>query len=258
MATVKKVDIDVNAEAGTSVAVANIDFSADAGVGLEGVGAADMAVPFIIVLQANSPQLDGNDSLRPGMLYNSITGEFGREALIIPCAYKRSFIRWADRATGGGFKGELSPMEVEHGQFPKDPTGQYVPGDGDKLADTRTHIVLVSFDNGAKYSPAILSLTSTQIKASKRFMALIAGLEVVSSDGRTYTPPSFAGVYQITTEKQENTKGSWYGVKIQAFATVSDMTTYNRAKELNHSFKGGGLEVKHAPEDGATTGDGWL
>src|SRR4051812_47524770 len=54
-------------------------YEADANAGLEGAKATDFAIPFIVVLQKGSPQVDEQsgqaiEGARQGMLYNTVTG----------------------------------------------------------------------------------------------------------------------------------------------------------------------------------------
>jgi len=136
-----------------------IDFTKDAGKGMEEADKSSFAIPFLIVLQPMSPQIETISGAKAGLILNSITNELYKEALVIPCAFQRRYIRWAPRSNGGGYKGELNPVDVETGKVPNltDIDGYYmfdVPSDGaafdkegkpkyDFLSDTRNHFVLV-------------------------------------------------------------------------------------------------------------------
>ena len=95
--------------------LAVIDFSNDAGMGMENVDSDTFAIPFISVLQGLSPQIETVDGAKPGMLINTITNELFKEAVVIPCAFQRKFLRFVPRDEGGGFKGDFSPIDVETG-----------------------------------------------------------------------------------------------------------------------------------------------
>ena len=51
------------------------DYSQYAGQGFEDHTRDDYAVPFLGVLQSNSPQIETLPSARPGMLFNTVTNE---------------------------------------------------------------------------------------------------------------------------------------------------------------------------------------
>lgn len=232
-----------------ATALANM-FVADAGKGTEEADKDSFAIPFLAVLQGLSPQLESVDGARPGMIINTITNELFKECHVIPCYYQRRFLRWAKREDGGGLKGEYSPAEVETGKIEgveRDVTGRYTI-DGDELKDTRSHFVL--FKNAAGiWSPALLSLSSTQIKKSKRWMSRIQGIEVRLPDGSTMNPPSFSHIYRVSTCKEENNKGSWYGVNIELDGMVDDAALYQKARAFHDSVSKGEVEVQKPAAD---------
>jgi hypothetical protein len=90
----------------------SLNFATDAGKGLEGTTKSDFAIPFLSMLQSNSPQVETLKGAKAGMLVNTITNELFDEAIVIPCAYQRRFVRWAPRSAGGGYRGDLSPLDV--------------------------------------------------------------------------------------------------------------------------------------------------
>ena len=47
----------------------------DAVGGLEGVSNEDLATPRLKLLMQLSPELESNEKARPGMIYNTVTGE---------------------------------------------------------------------------------------------------------------------------------------------------------------------------------------
>jgi hypothetical protein len=232
-----------------------LNFAADAGQGLEGTSKADFAIPFLTVLQGLSPQLATVPGAKPGLILNTITNELFTTLHVIPCAYQRRYIRWAPRSAGGGFRGELSPLDVETGNVAglSQHEGTYLldvpPGvspfdkEGkpcyDHLADTRNHFVLAQSAKGV-WQPALLSLSSTQIKKSKRWMSRIQGLEV-HDHGRTYTPPSFSHSYTLSVVQEKNAKGQWHGLDITLAGPLTDAALYAAAKRFHDSVSAGAV-----------------
>src|SRR5579864_7705555 len=94
---------------------------AGVGAGFEGADKDSFAIPFIQILQKMSPMVDEDDpkhldGAKAGMLYNTVTQKLtdGKTGLlIIPCYYKRTYIRWGGREGEGGFKGEITPKEFD-------------------------------------------------------------------------------------------------------------------------------------------------
>jgi len=227
-------------------------FEHDAGKGMENADKDSYAIPFLVVLQGLSPQLDTVKGAKPGLICNTITEEIYDEVRVIPCAFQRKYLRWTPREAGGGYKGSYKPFDVDSGEVAYDVNddGTLVMENGDHLKDTREHYVLVEGSNGSWY-PAVLSLTSTQIKKSKRWMSLIGGIEMEGANG-TFTPPSFSHMYTLTTEKEENAKGSWWSVKISKPEAITDLDLYHRAGKFNAQVNEGEVKTQEPEEEAAT------
>jgi hypothetical protein len=228
-----------------------INFSKDAGKGTEGVDKDCIAIPFLKVLQDLSPEVKKKmvKGAESGMLCNSITGELYDDTLIIPCGFKREFLRFVPRNKGGGFKGGYSPIDIELCKIKgveKNDEGQWVI-EGDDLIDTRSHYVLVQSKTGA-WQAAVLSLKGTQIKKSKRFIALILGVEMIDERGKMYSPPSFSHMYKISTVEEQKGEDEWSGVVIELDGPVTDIDAYERARAF-HATVAAGNVITHEPED---------
>jgi len=258
------------AEVKTNTAVGfPLDFAADAGLGMEGADKSSFAIPFITMLQGLSPQLETVEGAKPGKFINTITNELYDEVLVVPCAYQRRFLRWSPRSSGGGYKGEFNPIEVETGALPglKLLNGVYlmdVPEGApafdpkglplyDHLSDTRNHFVLAKNASGG-WQPALISLSSTQIKKSKRWMSLIQGVEM-EAQGRRFNPPSFSSIYKLKPIKEENSKGSWWGLDISRVGFIEDGELYGRAKDFHAQVASGAVEVAPPPAAAEAGGD---
>lgn len=245
-----------------------ISFADDAGQGMEGTSAESFAIPFLTVLQKGSPQVDeasgkALDGAKAGMLYDTVTGALfnGKEGIrIVPCAYRRTFLRWAPKGEGGGgFRGEIPPDEVvrlrAEGKV-KDVDGRlYIAGEdgtvspqrSDRIGDTRNHYVLFQDPTTKAWREALLSLTSTQIKKSKMLMSALASVKVQGPQG-LFTPPTFANYVRLTTAPESNDKGTWFGVRFELDGSVDDAATYSAAKYFHASVSKGAVDVKY--EDG--------
>ena len=250
-----------------------LDFSADAGSGMEGASQESFAIPFLMVLQKGSPQVDeargvALEGARQGMLFENVTGRLldGKSGVtIIPAAYRRVFLRWAPRETGGGFKGELLPEEVaslrQQGKivdldgrlyFPM-PDGTVNDKRCDRVADVRNHYVLLMNDDGS-WTQALLSLGSTQIKKSKMLMSALAGIKLPGERG-LYTPATWANKVKLTTIPESNDKGAWMGVRFELAGQVTRSDVYQAGKQFNESVRRGSVEAKYEEPSDPTTID---
>lgn len=242
---------------------ATINFAADAGQGLELADNKSFAIPFLLILQGQSPQLESIDGARPGRFFNTVSEELYERCLVIPCFFKREYIRWAPRKLGGGYKGVLDAkavdlreveglteymgslyMDVPEGQSPVDEEGK---ARFDSLSDTRNHFVLVQSAKG-NWQPAVLSLKSTQIKKSKRWLSVINGIEMKDANGRVFTPASFSHTYALSAVKEENAEGTWWGIDVKVVGPVTDPALYAAAKAFHDSVAAGTVKTETPPE----------
>lgn len=263
------------------VAASALPFEADAGQGMEGATSESFAIPFLSVLQSNSPQVDeasgvAIDGARAGMLFENVTGRLisGKAdagALIIPCAYRRVFLRWGPRGgENAGFKGEFLPEAVAElrakGQvvdvdgrlyFPEEDGTIRRAKDGtvqcDRLSDTRNHYVLLINEEDGSWQQALMSLTSTQIKKSKTLMAALASVKVKGAAGM-FTPATFANLVRANTIAESNDKGNWFGLRLEIVGQVDRKELYDAGKAFRDTVVKGNVEVKY--DDSAAPGGG--
>lgn len=285
--TVKKDDqpatkaTEVAQAASTAVAVSNAMFAADSGAGMENTTQESFAIPFLLTLQKGSPQVDEAgpgplvEGAKAGMLFENVTGRLidGKIGVtVIPCAYRRVFLRWGARGTeNSGFKGELLPeqvaalraegkvIEIDNQLYFPDDDGTIRRGkDGkvlcDKVSDTRNHYVLIIDDATGGWSNALISLTSTQIKKSKALMSAMASVKVPGGPAGMFTPPTFANKVKMTTVPESNDKGNWYGVKFDLAGVVDRQEIYAAAKAFHASVTKGEVTAKY--EDAADAVEG--
>lgn len=248
----------VNVPAKPAALVSAINFSADAGMGFEGADNKSYAIPFIGLLQGTSPQLMELDGAKPGYFFNNITQEIMEDVVCIPCGYQRRFIRWAPRSAGGGFKGEVEPTLVDNGTYPgmsmynnqifMDVPAGVTPVDEqgkpkcDILSDTRVHFLLYR-DAEDQWVPALLSLGSTQIKKSMRWMMRMQMLKVKGPNGQPVTPAQFSHLYTIKSVEESNAKGAWHGIDVTLLGPVTDAALYATAKAFHLSVSKGHIQV---------------
>jgi len=213
------------------------------------------------MLQGLSPQcVDGKEGCRPGLIYNTITEQAMEDVVVIPVAYSRRFLEWAPRSAGGGFRGEHMPLDVETGKVGEeyiDEKGvkrlgvvREIVKDGQKvnqrntLKDTRSFFVLVVKEDGT-FSPAMVPMSSTQIKKAKRWLSLINDTKERNAAGALFTPPMFSRMYQMFSVKESNEQGAWFGWSIGSLGKVKSRELYEAAKAFNKQVSAGEVEVRH-------------
>jgi hypothetical protein len=227
-------------------------FERDAGAGLETADRDSYAIPFLVVLQSNSPQVDEDkdqyvDGAKPGMFYNTATDELfdGKEGvLLVPAHFTRRMVEWVPRDAGGGYKGDYAPEDIDMTKLDRDESGRFVLPNGNYLADTRYHFCVQITDDGPRF--VVMSLSSTQIKKSRNWMTKMSMLKMEGKDGAKFTPPTFSHAYRVVTVSEENEKGKWKGVSIDVDHVLGDTEAeiYAAAKEFKKQIQSGTARVE--------------
>jgi hypothetical protein len=250
-APAQQVGVAATTTAGTAVApaakaqhpAAGLDFGHLAGqsnVGMEDADRESFAIPFLVVLQKMSPQLDRNDpeyieTAKEGNILNTATREVydGDEGILVTnVAFKRSFTKWGLREKGGGYKGEYAPSDPITQTTKEDEKRRNIlPGGAEQLVDTRLHGVLLMGDSGLQAS--LIAMTSTNIKASKRWMT------DMKEKQKTDQLPTFAHIYKLTTIPDSNELGSWYKWSVAYVGPVTEQEHIDAAVAFHTALTSG-------------------
>lgn len=244
---------EVATKQGTELALGSM-YEEDANSGFEQADKDAYAIPFLNILQSGSPQCKKSDGAyikgaEEGMLFNNVAelvydGDDG--VAIIPVYYQRVFIEWKPRDSGGGFVAEHSAADGQDllGQCFKNDKNQDTLPNGNLLVDTRNHYALMVLPDGSA-TPVVISLTSTQLKKSRKWMSVMQGIKLTRGDGSAYTPPMFSHSYTASTVPESNDQGSWFGWKFAKKELIEDANLYNQAKAFRDAINSG--EAKAAP-----------
>lgn len=233
----------------------------DAGAGLENIRPEDMAIPFIVILQALSPQVKRGEQqiedAKEGDIYNTVTGGVfaGSEGVIfIPVAFKKAIVEWRPREEGGGFIAQHDDREIMEGATKDEDSGKLVTENGNVLVDTAYHYGLLVDPVTGDYENAVIAMTSTQLKKSRKWNSLMSSIKMTKSDGVTkFTPPIFSQMYRLTTVPEENAVGSWSGWDIEHIGPVASLDIYQAAKLFAENINKGLIKI--APPQSSPEGE---
>lgn len=187
--------------------------------GFEDMTSDDFAIPFIALLQKNSPQVDESDGAyiegaKPGMFLDTATGEVMPYVDFIPVYHRRAMVEWKDRKKGE--KGFVATHEVGYeAGLPRDEHGRFVTAAGTVVMDTRYvfgHRVV-----GTSLFPGVISFQSTQIKKGRSWMEQARRLR--APNGRQI--PMMACVYRITSVDEERNGNRFKGYKIDRIEVMA-------------------------------------
>jgi hypothetical protein len=249
-----------------SSAVSVIDdqmlYDAQHASGFENVKTEDVAIPFLKILQALSPQVRGATKIpgaSEGDFFNTVTEEvLGKVVSIVPCAYLKAFVEWVPREQGGGFVKQYFDSAIL-GQTKKNEKGNDVLPNGNHIVTTAYHYCLVVKTNGS-HERIVASMTSTQLKKSRRWLSQMMSLQISVGD-KKITPPMFSNTYEVTSKEESNDFGSWHGYVIGAPKLITDKQLYLAAKKFHSDVTSGAiktaepLEVDDVPVTPVTTSD---
>ena len=218
-------------------------FEEDAGGGLENLTAEDLTIPRLKILQALSPEVNKRDgkyieNSASGDITNTVTKETYPEnegCVVIPVAYRRMFLEWQPRESGGGLVKQHLDANILS-QTTKDKTGADMLANGNYIQTSATHYGLVV--DGESYQQVMIPMAGTQLKKSRTWNSVMASIKIKSSAGKVFTPPSYSHKYKLTTVAESNDRGTWFGWNIVLVGILSDeeMFLYEAAKNFASSI----------------------
>ncbi len=229
------------------------------GQGTEEADVDSYAIPFLVILQSGSPQVKKSsgayiEGAEEGMVLNTVEQKLiNAEAGIrlIPCYYRRAFVEWISRDSGGGYVGEYTPAEAPKTERDSENKDIIVGTEDHELYDTRYHYCLLVNDDGST-TPVVIAMTRTQVKKSKRWMSQIHNLQIDGAKGK-FNPPSFSHIYTLKTIPEQKDEYSWFNWELESPDTlemVSDDELASKAIDFYNACKGGQVKEAHDTVDG--------
>ena len=235
-----------------STAVANImdDLYEAAGQGMETIGADDMQIPFLRILQPLSPQLIKNDpkfikGASAGDIFNTVTGEYWEadEGVdVLMCAYTTKFLEFQLRENGGGFMGELDANNPDIRQTNRVGANEMLPN-GNELVRSAQFLVL-AYNADGMTTQMICDMKKTQMKIAKQWNTRRAGLKIMHPSKGLFNPPMWAVPWKLTSTQESNDKGSWFNYQVQQLEMESvPMPALQEARDLYNSYRAGEIKM---------------
>ena len=220
----------------------SILFEADAQRGFENVKNTSVALPILKLLQNGSAEAQKRnqayvEGAEPGMLLNTVTKKLydgAKGIIVIPCHYKLEYQEWSDYGTGTGRPEQiytdtsdiLTKTTKDHINKDRLPNGNYILTVGN-------HLVIIL--DGDSSETALICMSSTQGKISRKWNSMMMSLTLQGKDG-AFTPPSFSHMYKINTLLNTGKGLQWYGYNIAKVGPVTDAALYERAKQFYQSL----------------------
>ena len=222
----------------------DILFEADAAKGLENVKTENLALPILKLLQNGSGEAQKRnqnyvEGAEPGMFLNTVTkkvydGAKGIE--VVPCYYKLEFQEWADFGTGSGRPENIFDASSDIlSKTTKDQSGKDRLENGNYILTVGQHFVLIV--DGENTEPALISMSSSQGKVSRKWNSMMASITLEGKNG-PFTPATYSHKYVLSSVLNSGKGNQWYGFNVVRGAMVDNASLYERAKKFHNSFAG--------------------
>ena len=191
----------------------------DVGAGQENMTKDDMMIPRITILQQMSPQTmkregDYVEGAEAGHIFDNVAqkvfdGEKG--ITVVPISYRRAHIEW--KADRGGLVRDHGSDSACLANCTRGDKGEYFTDEGNEIVPTGEYFVFIVNEDGS-HSPALLSMSKSQMKRAQQWNAMISRL-MVDIQGKKQNPAMFWNAYNLSTVPESNDQGSWFGWSIK-------------------------------------------
>jgi hypothetical protein len=228
--------------------------------GFGGLGAGDVEMPRLKLLQTPSPELTEFNNAEAGEFWHSLIDErLGSTVRICPIYIDRRFILWRPREAGGGILARADdgkhwkPADTEFTVKLKsghkvtwrtartvaasrlDRRGSHNPSDPNSPpAATRMYSIVCSFPDRRDLPPAVVILQRAAIKVATK---LIGKLKVLRA-------PSFGAIFEMTSFRDKSPSGAFYNYAFELVGPVEDRAFYEDNFAQYRFFLEHGLKVK--------------
>lgn len=229
------------------------ELQADSGTGFENVTSADIAIPYYGILQAMSPQVKRGPQkivgAEEGDIFNTVTQEVikGSDGIVaIPCVFQKAWVEWKPRESGGGFV----KQHFDDSLLPttrQDEKGNNVLPSGNHLVETAYHYIVRLKEDGS-IERALISMTSTQLRSSRRWLAQQMALQIRVGE-KMINPPPFSHSYLMKTQLQQKDSYVWSGWDIGHATLLREKGVYDIAKKFARDIQEGLVKVAPPPTD---------
>lgn len=216
----------------------------------------DVALPFIAILQSNSPEVNPGDPTyiegsQSSMFINTVTREVfeGRKEglLIVPCFYERKLVEWVDRDKGGGWVADYPTDHPIQKTLTRREDGKMVLPNGNFLVETAYQYVLIMDPDTGSWSQAVIGMKSTALKKNRQLNNAIVTSKI---PGTELQAPRFMFPYVMRTEFEQKGSNSWWNFSFRKMDDPIAPELYKQAKSFATMIKEGLLQRSTAAEAG--------
>lgn len=214
----------------------------------------DVALPFIAILQSNSPEVNPGDpsyieGAQSSMFINTVTRDIyeGRKEglLIVPCHYERKQVEWVDRDKGGGWVGDYPADHPIARTLIKRDDGKMILPNGNFLFETAYQYILFMDPETSTWSQAVMGMKSTALKKNRQLNNSIVTSKI---PGTEIQAPRFMFPYVMRTEFEQKGSNSWWNFSFRRIDDPIVPDLYKQAKQFATMIKDGILQRSTSAE----------
>lgn len=215
---------------------------AEGAQGLENVGADEIQLPRLAILQPMSPLVTDNKA-RAGEIVNLLTNEnFGNECFIYPLLYWTSRTQWASKDLNSeilcqardGVHGTNKDAAHAGGVCANCPQAKWHEDKAPSCTQFK-NILLVPFNDEAALGdsvPAVFSGKRASILPVNKFLSAAIALRL---NGKKM--PLWSSMYKLSTKKESNDKGTYYVPVLERIGYITSKEVFGYLKELYLQMK---------------------
>lgn len=207
------------ATASANALVSTDDLEQFAGEGLENVTASDILIPRLAIMQALSPYVKKNNAdyiegAEPGMIADVGTGQLiGEHMDFLPVHYSKIWIEWAPRSSGKGLVAiHDTDAILKNCEMRPNQKGTLKPHHGENMVVETAQFFGFNMSAGGRAS--YIPMSSSQIKAAKKWNTLASGLKWPRKAGGEFTPALYTHIYRLSVVTESKSGDEWFGWKV--------------------------------------------
>lgn len=242
------------------------------GTGVEDTTERSAQVPRIKLLQALSPELDEDESLRQGEWFHDVAGvSIGKEVDFVPCYVTEAFLLWRPQKDGGGILARSndgvhwSPADSEFkvkldsgkevvwktaktvAQSRLDQWGTEDPDNPDSPpAATFMINVVCMLPDHPELSPCLMTFQRSGVKIGRKFVGSL----------KMSTVPAFGRQFVASGKKVDGPSGAYFEPRVKANGFVEDGEAFSKYEEVYKMFKEMGVEAQGDGHEGQADASG--
>ena len=228
------------------------------GAGLEHVTPDDLAIDWLKVVNALSPEKDEDDRRHvkgcgEGDIVATQSGLIwprgGDGVVFIPFGYRKRWIEWGERSKQEGIVAVHDSPKIMK-QAVKGEKGFFLPN-GNEIAET-AYFFGAYRDRRGMLKPCIISMRSTQLAVASRMMTYASNelLEIEQPDGSVVeaAAPLYWRAFRMTTFKDRRAAGAFWAWRVERAETIEEIAIEN--EDALEEYLAEAVEANEALEDG--------